>query len=164
MESTRVALKTPESKRESHKRWRSRNIERVRAEERERYRKNRERYLLYSKTDSAKARRKELYLLNQKKHSARKKEFNDNLRRETFSSYGNACSCCGDKTFEFLTMDHIHGRKKQGHSNRVTGVALYRWLKARGFPKEGFRILCYNCNCSRGFLGYCPHERDKNKS
>jgi hypothetical protein len=32
-------------------------------------------------------------------------------------------------------------------------------LKRRGYPQEGYTILCFNCNLSRGFFGYCPHER-----
>ncbi len=29
--------------------------------------------------------------------------------------------------------------------------------KKDNYPKNDFRILCWNCNCSRGFSGYCPH-------
>ena len=36
---------------------------------------------------------------------------------------------------------------------------MYRWLKKHGFPKEGFQLLCYNCNCAKGFFGKCPHKK-----
>lgn len=76
-------------------------------------------------------------------------------------SFGTmCCACCGEVNFEFLSIDHVDGKgnehrklmKAQGYTQ------LPLWLKAHGFP-EGFRILCYNCNLARGFVGYCPHER-----
>lgn len=77
------------------------------------------------------------------------------------SHYGQSCSClgCGIETFEFLTVDHIEGNG--GYHRRidksVMGGGIYRWLLKNNFP-EGFRILCMNCNWSRGVHGYCPHD------
>lgn len=34
-------------------------------------------------------------------------------------------------------------------------------LKRNKFPK-GYRILCHNCNLSKSFYGYCPHQGVKN--
>lgn len=36
---------------------------------------------------------------------------------------------------------------------------LYRWLKENNYPKDNFRLLCYNCNCARR-QGKCPHEEE----
>ena len=78
-------------------------------------------------------------------------------------AYGGSnpfCGCCGEQSLEFLTRDHIVDRKSDGGvrvgGDRV-GQTLYAWLIRMGFP-AGFRVLCYNCNCSRGARGYCPHE------
>jgi hypothetical protein len=81
------------------------------------------------------------------------------LRLEVFNVYGGAfCACCKIDYFEFLEIDHINGdggvyRKTTKNRN------IYGWLKARGFP-PGYRVLCANCNRSRGHYGYCPHERE----
>ena len=24
-----------------------------------------------------------------------------------------------------------------------------------------FQVLCHNCNMSKGFYGYCPHEKER---
>ena len=55
---------------------------------------------------------------------------------------------------EFLAVDHINGC---GALKRVSN--FYSWLLRNGLP-DGFRILCHNCNLSRGFYGYCPHEKE----
>jgi len=94
------------------------------------------------------------------------------IKIEVFNAYGGVkcvCAGCEETRLEFLTIDHIDGgghkhRDKKGR--RIGGTAIYHWLKKRGYPK-GFRVLCMNCNCSRGFYGYCPHEfetRDKSSS
>lgn len=101
------------------------------------------------------------------------------LKAETFAAYGNVCTCpgCKETHVEFLSIDHIvpvasgkirvtrrgvrNGERRptpRRASNR-TGHGLYRWLKKHGFPPE-FRLLCMNCNWSRGKFGYCPHERE----
>lgn len=73
------------------------------------------------------------------------------------------CACCGAKQVEFLTIDHIHGggakhRRSLGGGSLSGGASkLYSWLRRNGFP-EGYRVLCQNCNFSRGVFGYCPHE------
>jgi DNA-directed RNA polymerase subunit M/transcription elongation factor TFIIS len=84
------------------------------------------------------------------------------LKNLIIKEYGGKCECCGEVTPEFLGVDHTKG---DGASHRKAigkqcGPDFYRWLRANGYPKEGFRLLCWNCNLSRGFYGYCPHERD----
>jgi hypothetical protein len=79
------------------------------------------------------------------------------------------CSCngCTETHIEFLTIDHIGGGGSKhrrelsspGRQNQRSpgGLAFYYWLRNNNYP-EGFRVLCWNCNCSRGLHGYCPHE------
>ena len=69
--------------------------------------------------------------------------------------YGGCCACCGITQYKFLSVDHINGggtkhRKEISHH-------INHWLIRNNFP-EGYRVLCYNCNCARGFFGYCPHQ------
>lgn len=86
------------------------------------------------------------------------------LKEEVFGAYGGAaCACCGEKRMEFLSIDHIANdgaqhRKKIG--GLTTGAGIHRWLKKNKYP-SGFQVLCFNCNMSKGFHGYCPHEWDK---
>jgi len=82
------------------------------------------------------------------------------IKIEVFTHYSNGeprCACCGETgTIEFLTIEHIHGRKNE--DTRRTGHGLYRWLKSQNYPK-GYEILCWNCNCSDGFYGVCSHKK-----
>lgn len=101
------------------------------------------------------------YAENIEAQRARCNAKNRALKLETLAAYGGVCTCCGEAHQEFLTIDHIYGRKKSGHNPWFGGANLYYWLKKRGFPKDDFRILCFNCNCSMGSQGYCPHQREK---
>jgi hypothetical protein len=86
------------------------------------------------------------------------RQLNLKLRRETIASYGGECECCGETEPRFLTIDHVKGDGQESRRTFGSGNKLYRALKRKGFPKEGLRLLCYNCNCSRGQYGKCPHE------
>lgn len=95
------------------------------------------------------------------KLSTQRKIRNLRIKLETMAHYGGAeCVCCGETTVEFLCFDHIDGggtqhRKQLGNMGRQ----FYYWLKLNNYP-EGYRILCYNCNSSLGFYGYCPHKKE----
>lgn len=72
------------------------------------------------------------------------------------------CACCGISYIEFLTIDHIDGggadhRRSIGKGN-LSGGNFYKWLIQQKYP-PGYRVLCQNCNFSRGVFGYCPHEK-----
>jgi hypothetical protein len=43
---------------------------------------------------------------------------------------------------------------------KPAGRAFFAWLKRQGWP-EGFQVLCHNCNSSKGYYGYCPHEKER---
>ena len=78
-------------------------------------------------------------------------------KRQLVAGYGGMCACCGEKRLEFLSIDHVNGGGT-AHRKSFSGntASLYRSVISRGFPPE-FRVLCYNCNLSIGFRGYCPH-------
>ena len=66
------------------------------------------------------------------------------------------CACCFEFHYEFLNLDHVNGGGGQHRKELRLGSAFYRYLRQQGWPK-GYRVLCYNCNFSKGFYGYCPH-------
>jgi hypothetical protein len=84
-------------------------------------------------------------------------------KKACLNKYGNErCTCCGETIFEFLTLDHINGRKRGHVIDTLRGVHLYRWLKKHDYPKDlHLRVLCCNCNFSLGTYGYCPHTDNK---
>jgi hypothetical protein len=83
------------------------------------------------------------------------------LKQIVFNHYGQRCACTGCDTTnqEFLQVDHINGGGHQ-HRKTVIGARIYEWLIKNKFP-DGYRLLCANCNWSRGIWGYCPHEKEK---
>jgi len=99
-------------------------------------------------------------LLTWKRNYARK--YTQKLREECWAAYGNKCSCCGETRSAFFTIDHI---ANDGSTHRKTinsGHQFHLWLRKRNWPKDNFRLLCYNCNCGRqNNGGICPHELEK---
>lgn len=81
------------------------------------------------------------------------------LKLEVLAAYGGVCACpgCNQRTVEFLSIEHPGGGgRKERLRLRTSGTAFYSFLKRNGFPRK-YKILCFNCNCSNGFYGYCPH-------
>lgn len=89
----------------------------------------------------------------------RGKSKNRQLKLEMIEAYGRICVCCGESRMEFLSIDHINGGGRKHVRGLGSHMHLYSWLKRHKFPKDEFRLLCYNCNMSRGFFGYCPHTK-----
>ena len=85
------------------------------------------------------------------------KRRNRETRIKLLALYGQLCVCCGEDTFEFLAIDHTHGGSNK-HIKQFRDLrCYYKWLLEE--KREDFRTLCHNCNLSRGFYGYCPHEK-----
>lgn len=80
------------------------------------------------------------------------------LKQEVVAAYGGCCVCCGESRIEFMTVHHINGGGAQHRKVVGIGHTFYAWLRRQGYPKDQFRILCYNCNMALGCFGYCPHE------
>lgn len=78
-----------------------------------------------------------------------------------FYSHGlMICTCCGEKNFFCLTLDHIDGLgKKHRKEIGVSGSGNFaQWLRLNNFP-PGIQVLCYNCNFAREKCGgICPHK------
>jgi len=69
------------------------------------------------------------------------------------------CNCCKEKfTHEFLSIDHIDGRKSMDHKRNFGGKDLYNWVIKNKFP-DTVQVLCHNCNLAKGIYGKCPHQK-----
>lgn len=80
------------------------------------------------------------------------------LRAEMIAAYGARCACCDEAHPEFLTLEH---KNLDGAAHRAAvgrnGQAQVLDLKRRGWPKEGYTLLCFNCNLASYHHGSCPH-------
>ena len=85
------------------------------------------------------------------------------LRTEMIDAYGGRCECCEETEYFFLTLEHKNGggtahRKQFG----VLGVLVD--LKRRGWPKDEYTVLCYNCNMATKDGRICPHQQAKEQA
>ena len=73
-----------------------------------------------------------------------------NLRMNIIKAYGSKCELCGEANPHFLIIDHINGGGNK--ERRILGdwSKLYRNLRDNNYPKDNYRLLCYNCNCALG--------------
>lgn len=89
------------------------------------------------------------YLKNKEQRNKHSKAEYLSLKLETFRKYSNKnmplCEICGESNLIFLTLDHIRGRKVEGHSTSFSGDKLWRYLRREKFP-TGYQVLCWNCN------------------
>ena len=69
-------------------------------------------------------------------------------KMEFILEYGGKCQCCGEKGIDFLTVEHTKGN----YNGKIVDICL------RGWPKEDYSVLCYNCNCSKRFGRPCSHN------
>lgn len=102
------------------------------------------------------------YARHREGYRVKKVNWDRDLKAEVITAYGGRCVCCGENTFEFLSIDHVNNdgaaHKRMLKSAKV-GQNMYRWLKKHNFPKDGFQLLCMNCNFAKGKYGVCPHVR-----
>jgi len=89
---------------------------------------------------------------------------------DLIKAYGGKCACCGISEPEFLTIDHINNdggieRAQFGPKGKIGGgtAKIYRLLLDRGYPKDNYQLLCFNCNIARSLFKICPHQRKKQK-
>lgn len=108
------------------------------------------------------ARCKAYYQKNRLEILRKKSEADRILKSEIVQEYGGKCECCGEEVIEFLTVDHVNG-DGASHRREIGGKGrrLYLAIKRAGFPKDRYRLLCFNCNIARGFYGYCPHKPEE---
>lgn len=85
------------------------------------------------------------------------------LKLEMIAAYGGQCACPGCDVTEpaFLTLDHPNGNGAADRKEAGGRDALIRKLKEQGWPQEGYRLLCMNCNLATKFGRTCPHQLKK---
>jgi len=97
---------------------------------------------------------RECYLRTKEKVKARWQT----KRAKVLQHYGAKCVCCGEQHIEFLAVDHTNNdgyvHRKQIKTN------IYDWIIKHDYPKN-LQILCHNCNLSKAFYGYCPHQEKR---
>lgn len=94
--------------------------------------------------------------------AALRKAWHARIKAEMFDAYGHKCACCGEAEIEFLTLEHTRGDGK-AHRKAVGASRVYFDLKKRGWPTEGYAILCMNCNFASRGGRTCPHARARVK-
>lgn len=134
---------------------RLRNIERIK----ERYRSD----PVYRQNviDAAKRRAKEKKdLINSKMREVHKRRKLKALRR-----YGDACVCCGERHYQFLTFHHslndgkYHRKSLLGDASK-SGRGFLIALEREDWPDvPGLETLCANCHMAIHTNGGCPHKQ-----
>lgn len=61
--------------------------------------------------------------------------------------YGDQCAQCGEDEYSKLTIDHIHGGGTK--HRKEMGSNIIDYLYNNTISKDGYQVLCYNCNCSK---------------
>jgi hypothetical protein len=93
----------------------------------------------------------------------RSKKSKDKIRRTLIDLLGGECVCCGETVFEFLTFDHKHNdgaaHRRELGINKGSNV-MYRLMLKDPKVLARFQLLCWNCNCSKGAHGACPHAKE----
>ncbi|MGW0064777.1 hypothetical protein ACWDTT_33240 [Streptosporangium sandarakinum] len=82
------------------------------------------------------------------------------IKADVIAAYGGKCSCCGESTPEFLTLDHINndGAAHRKELGLRTGHSTWSWARRNNYP-DILQLLCWNCNSAKGAYGYCPHRQ-----
>ena len=112
--------------------------------------------------DAEKGRR--LCLHHAREEGHRRALYGRKLKVTCFEAYGGTrCRCCGETIIEFLTIDHVDGGGREHRRKIGNGRSMYQHLRKLGYP-AGYQVLCYNCNCAKGFYGVCPHEEARQKA
>lgn len=141
--------RSPERASEIRKRSYAKHAEKRRAEMRERYAKDPERF---------RRERIEAYRRDPEKFKEARRTWWRKLRAEMFAAYGSRCSCCGEAEQRFLTLEHVN-RDGNEHRARMKGRAsAISELRRLGWPRNGYTILCWNCQMASWIYGACPHN------
>jgi hypothetical protein len=104
---------------------------------------------------------KDLFVLLCLNCSHKKSPVSERRKREkatVITAYGGRCACCHNADPDCLSIDHSNNDGGK-HRKVVTTGSIYFWLIDEGFPRDGFQLLCWNCNLGKHLNGgVCPHK------
>mgnify|MGYP001565312447 CR=1 FL=1 len=130
-------------KREYSRKWRLKNLNKMRAYGREWMRK----YRLANPEKTRLANKRWI-----EKGYGRK--YHSTVKQAVMNLYGGRCNCCGEANLPFLSLDHIIPIRKKGPP-RVRGLKYLSLLRQ---PKDpNLQVLCHNCNVAKKTKEFCPH-------
>lgn len=81
------------------------------------------------------------------------------LKMEALKRIGLECVCCGEKMFEFLSIDHVN-EDGDRHRREINNRNIYEWLSNNNYEcSYELQTLCFNCNFGKQYNnGVCPHR------
>ena len=124
---------------EYQRKWRERNREKLREQDRNYHRANRDKRVAQSREYYRLHREEELAAANK-----RSRIRNHELRQAVLELFGWKCCRCGFTDYRALCVDHINGGGKKDRKECGSVAAFYRKVLAcRG---ERYQMLCQNCN------------------
>lgn len=91
------------------------------------------------------------------RHLANMKAYRLGLKQKLVNGYGGKCTCCGEATLQFLTIEHLNGDGQAHRKAMKSSQGTYRDIISRNFPPE-YTVLCMNCNHAKRFGNICPHQ------
>lgn len=84
------------------------------------------------------------------------------LRSEMLTAYGGACACCGEQQPMFLQLDHVNNDGAVDRRRFKNNEQHWLTLRAKGWPRDRFQLLCANCNFGKLMNGgVCPHKTEE---
>lgn len=93
------------------------------------------------------------------KSNRRYRDWHWRVRLEVIAAYGGRCACCNESEPLLLTIDHTNGDGKS-HRLKIKQRSIYPIVKREGFPRDRYRLLCFNCNIGTHHNGgVCPHKQ-----
>src|SRR5688500_7791089 len=66
----------------------------------------------------------------------RTKKYTSRVKLEGIEAYGGKCQCCGESEPDFLTVEHINGRREEDDH---VGRTMWTYLKKQGWPKDNYQ-------------------------
>ena len=130
-------------------RWNLKNRDKVNAQARHRRAIDPEKY----RSADRKCKNK-----NKEKYRGLRKKNAQKAKAEMINAYGGFCVCCGENNPAFLTLEHTNHDGKEHRDKFGGGVGTYRDLRRRGWPQDGYTLLCMNCNFATRYGDPCPHH------
>lgn len=110
--------------------------------------------------EELKIKAKKSYQENKEKKKEYQRKIYKSIKEKFLLMYGGKCVCCGERHTDFLTIEHKLG---QIRATKETGTRAYR-KAIQEYRPDLYEILCWNCNCAKGQLGYCPHNPQEAKT